>query len=221
VLEFSQPTEIYFPDKCIICFNKADDKIHRAYYGRFLPNTNYKYDYKLELPVCHSCKAKLEMKRGLQSKSGKILCFSLILGLISFMILTFTFYSPIFGLALLFVLFAFPYLAHHLKMKNHIKLDEHIGINFFPGEKNVLKFVFTNARFAKELESINLKVLEQKIITQPEPEIITTQLEPETIKELPIEAQAEKKYIICPSCLSSVEAHHKFCTNCGSVLRSD
>ena len=78
ILEFLKPTEIYFPDNCIICSKPAVDKIKKNLYGRFLPTQNFKNDYQLEFPVCNECKIKIEMKSGLKSKSGKILLLSLI-----------------------------------------------------------------------------------------------------------------------------------------------
>jgi len=214
ILEFLKPTEIYFPDDCIICSKKAGDKISKNIYGRFLPTQDYKNEYKLELPVCSECKSKVEMKTGLQSKSGKILCFSLILGLIVSIVLITVFHSLIFGLSILFIFILLPYLAHRTRMKSKLKVEKYLGIKLEEGNPDTLKFTFTNMEYAKELERVNQLILEEKAKIQEQKSI---ENEP-TQNVLTMDSAMQEK-ITCPYCMALVNSHLKFCTNCGRNIK--
>lgn len=214
ILEFLKPTEIYFPDDCIICSIKAGDKISKNIYGRFLPTQDYKNDYKLELPVCSECKSKVEMKTGLQSKSGKILFFSSILGII-FSILLFTvFHSLIFGLSILFIFILLPFLAHRTRMKSKLKVEKYLGIKLEEGNPDTLKFTFVNMEYGKELERVNQLILEEKAKIQ-EAELVESEPKQEaTEKDLNLQEK-----VICPYCNALVDSYHKFCTSCGRNIK--
>jgi len=158
-LEFQNFNDIYFPHICIVCGSHADKHIAKNLYGLHTPNKDYKKNYTFSLPVCDSCRNKIEMKTGLSSKSGKLLLLSLILGPIVAIFLFFTLNSILLSISI-FALFAILTARNYKsKTKSKIRFDNHLKIQINPKNPDIVELEFSDKEYAKALEEINLSQL--------------------------------------------------------------
>lgn len=134
------------------------------------------------------------MKKGISSKSGKLLVLISLLGF--FLAIAFYFFlnSIFLSIGILVVSIVFPYLYHRSKMKFKIKFDKILKINLNSND-NTLSFTFLNENYAEYLNELNpsrKKEMEQKQSDEPsitqksimDPEKDKTPLE-ENLKDKP------------------------------------
>jgi hypothetical protein len=155
ILEFSSPEEIYFPKNCLICGKKTQEAIRKNLFGSFITGKDYKIDYTADFPICSSCKRRIEMKTGLHSKSGKILCTSITLSIPIALIISFLFKAYFFSLSILLIALIVPYINHRTKMKPKLKAADFFEFGFEPLDQGKVKVVLKNSEYAKIVEELN------------------------------------------------------------------
>ena len=155
ILEFTTPEEIYFPKNCLICGKKTSEIIQKNLFGSFISGKDYKIDYTANFPICSSCKKRIAMKTGLKSKSGKILCSSIVLSIPIALILSFLFKAYFFSLSIVLIAIILPFINHRTKMKPKLKAAEFLEFGFEPLDQGKVKVILKNNEYAKIVEEIN------------------------------------------------------------------
>ena len=161
ILEFKTPEEIYFPKNCLICGKKTQEVIRKHLFGSFIAGKDYKIDYTADFPIYSSCKKRIEMKTGLHSKSGKILCASITLSIPIALILSFLFKAYFFSLSIVLMAIIIPYINHRTKMKPKLKAAEFFEFGFEPLDQGKVKVILKNTEYAKIVEEINKTKINQ------------------------------------------------------------
>ena len=91
-LEFQVTQDILFPKICVICGTNTENQFKKMLFGTFVPTSEYKEDYIMNIPVCEECTKKINMKTGFASKSGKLILISSLIGfIVSLILYTITF----------------------------------------------------------------------------------------------------------------------------------
>jgi len=154
-LEFYNLNEIYFPNICIVCGEIAENRIKKSVYGLYYSKNGYKKNYFFDLPVCNDCKHNIEIETGLTSKSGKLLLFSALLGLFISIILYSFIYSAFLSIGILATSIIFPYIHYRGKLKQKIKITDHLKININPNNVDSVELKFSNIEYADNVKKIN------------------------------------------------------------------
>ena len=154
-LEFNNLNEIYFPNICIVCGEIAENRIKKSVYGLYFSKNGYKKNYFFDLPVCNDCKHNIEIKTGLNSKSGKIFLFSALLGLFISIILYTLIFSVFLSIGILATSIIFPYIHYRGKLKQKIKINDHLKININPNNVDSVELKFSNIEYADTVKKIN------------------------------------------------------------------
>lgn len=156
VVRFHNPKEILFPKVCVICGETAENQIQKTIFGIFEYSKDYKENYTLSIPICSDCSTNVAMKTGYSIKSGKILLFSSLIGLILSLSLYFVFYSWLLSISLIAITIVLPYLNYKAKTKNKLKLEDYLRIRL-GGDRASLTFIFSNVNYANYIYKLNLK----------------------------------------------------------------
>ncbi len=82
LVKFKGIEELYFPSVCVVCGKDTENRVKKNHYGSYYGIKDTRKDYFFNIPVCEDCEANVNLKTGLESKSGKILLFGLVMGLI-------------------------------------------------------------------------------------------------------------------------------------------
>ena len=162
-LEFYNLNEIYFPNNCIVCGEIAENRIKKSVYGLYNSKNGYKKNYFFDLPACNDCKHNIEMKTGYDSKSGKLLLYSALLGLFISIILYTLIFSVFFSIGILAISIIFPYIHYKGKVKPKINLNDHLIININPNDVDSVELKFSNAEYADTVKVINKSKIDEKL----------------------------------------------------------
>jgi len=156
IVIFHNPKEILFPKVCVICGATAENQYQKTFLGIFEYNKDFKENYNLSIPICSDCSTKVAMKTGYSIKSGKILLFSSLIGLILSISLYFVFYSWLLSISLFAISIVLPYLNYKAKTKNKIKFEDYLSIRL-GGDRASLTFIFFNVNYANYICELNLE----------------------------------------------------------------
>jgi len=162
-LEFYNLSEIYFPNICIVCGEITENRIKKSVYGLYFSKNGYKKNYFFDLPVCNDCKHNIEMKTGLNSKSGKLVLFSTLLGLFISIILYSLIFSVFLSIGILAISIIFPYIHYRGKVKQKINLNDHLKININPNNVDSVELKFSNIEYADTVKDINKLKIDEKL----------------------------------------------------------
>jgi hypothetical protein len=147
--------DILFPKVCVICGTNTENKLKKIFFGTFVPTSEYKEDYIVNIPICKECSDNINMKKGLSSKSGKLILISSLIGLIVSIILYYLTFSIFLSISLFVVSLIIPIVRYMAKIKNKVNLNDYLMISL-DKEKKSLKFDFVNEYYANYIDQINL-----------------------------------------------------------------
>jgi hypothetical protein len=153
-LEFQVTQDILFPKICVICGTNTENQFKKMLFGTFVPTSEYKEDYIMNIPVCEECTKKINMKTGFASKSGKLILISSLIGFIVSLILYTITFSIFFSIGLFLVSLILPIVRHRAKMKKKVNFNDYLIINL-DKDKHSLKFDFINEYYASYIDQIN------------------------------------------------------------------
>ena len=162
-LEFNNLNEIYFPNICMVCGEIAENRIKKSVYGSFFSKNSYKKNYFFDLPVCNECKHNIELRTGLNSKSGKFLLFSTLIGLFISIFLYTLIFSVFLSIGILAISTIFPYIHHRRKVKKKINLNDHLNININRNNVDSVELKFSNIEYADIVKDINKPKIDEKL----------------------------------------------------------
>ena len=173
LIKFTNFDEIYFPKNCVVCGDAAQTRIGRDLYGAFTSRYDYKKNYYFSFPVCEKCKASLEMKKGLKSKSGKLLLMSIILGIILSIVLYYFLFSVVLSIGIIVVFFIIPFRYYKEKTKSKLNFEDYLKISINKTDINSVELRFKDEQYAKTLREINFNKFKEEEIennkTQDDP----------------------------------------------------
>ncbi|MFX0011644.1 MAG: hypothetical protein ACFE9R_15130, partial [Candidatus Hermodarchaeota archaeon] len=168
LIKFTNFEEIYFPKNCIVCGDATQNHIGRDLYGAFTSRYDYKKNYYFSFPVCEKCKTNLEMKKGLKSKSGKLLLMSTILGIILSIVLYYFLFSIILSIGIMAVFFIIPFRYYKEKTRLKLNFEDYLKININKIDINSVELRFKDEQYAKSLREINFEKIKKDDSNQEE-----------------------------------------------------
>jgi hypothetical protein len=153
-LEFQVTQDILFPKICVICGTNTENQLKKIFFGTFVPTSEYKEDYIMNIPICEDCTKKINMKKGLASKSGSLIVISSLIGFIVSIILYTITFSIFLSIGLFLVSLILPIVRHRAIMKKKVNFNDYLIISL-DKDKHSLKFDFINEYYASYIDQIN------------------------------------------------------------------